>query len=71
MPIRPLLEAEPTAFGPDEIEAIAAAFEQTLHELRLVERRDPAVLMVARRIMDFANEAKETRHGYARQSSAL
>jgi len=54
MPIRPLLEDERSAFGPDEINAITSAFEQTLRELRLVDRRDPAVAIVARRIIEFA-----------------
>jgi hypothetical protein len=54
MPIRPFLEGERSAFGPDEIQAMASAFEQALRELRLVDRSDPAVAIVARRIIDFA-----------------
>jgi hypothetical protein len=47
MPIRPLLEGERAAFGPDDISAITAAFEQALRELRLIDRGDPAVALVA------------------------
>jgi hypothetical protein len=58
MPIRPLLEGEPTAFGPDEITAITVAFDQTLRELRLVDRGDPAVALVARRMIEFAKRGE-------------
>jgi hypothetical protein len=58
MPIRPLLEGEPAAFGPADISAITAAFDQTLRELRLIDRRDPAVSMVARRMIEFAKRGE-------------
>ena len=56
MPIRPLLEAEAGAFGPDDVRALASAFEASLRELGLVDRSDPAVLLVAKRIIAFAKE---------------
>ena len=45
--IRPLLEAE-GAFTPDDIPIIAQAFDEVLRVKRLVDRTDPAVLMIAR-----------------------
>jgi hypothetical protein len=56
MPIRPLLEAEGEAFGPEDVQALVSAFEAALEALRLVDRRDPAVLMVARRVIALAKE---------------
>jgi hypothetical protein len=47
VPIRPLLEAEPNVFKPDDVRIIVQAFEQVLRTKRLVDRRDPVVLMVA------------------------
>jgi hypothetical protein len=58
MPIRPLLEGERAAFGPDDISAITAAFEQALRELRLIDRGDPAVALVARRMIEFAKRGE-------------
>ena len=52
MPVRPLLEAE--AFGPDEVKVLVSAFEASLKALRLVDRKDPAVLMVAKRVIALA-----------------
>jgi len=54
VPIRPLLTAEADAFGPEDVAALIAAFEASLRALRLVDRNDPAVLMVARRVIDLA-----------------
>ena len=56
MPIRPLLEAEAGAFGPDDVRALASAFEASLRELGLVDRSDPAVMLVAKRIIALAKE---------------
>jgi hypothetical protein len=56
MPIRPLLEAEAGAFGPEDVQALVSAFESALEALRLVDRSDPAVLMVARRVIALAKE---------------
>jgi hypothetical protein len=52
MPIRPLLEGE--VFGPEDITAISAAFEDALKELRLLDRKDPVVLLVARATIQLA-----------------
>jgi hypothetical protein len=56
VPIRPLLEAEAGAFGPDDVRALASAFEASLRELGLVDRSDPAVVLVAKRVIAFAKE---------------
>ena len=56
VPIRPLLESEPGAFGPEDVEALVFAFEASLKALRLVDRKDPAVLVVARRVIALAKE---------------
>jgi hypothetical protein len=58
MPIRPLLEGELAAFGPGDIHVLIAAFQDSLRELRLVDSSDPAVTMVARRIIDFARRGE-------------
>jgi hypothetical protein len=41
-------------FTPDEIAVIATAFEDTLNALGLVDRQDPAVTMVAKRMFELA-----------------
>jgi hypothetical protein len=56
VPIRPLLEAEAGAFGPDDVRALASAFEASLRDLGLVDRGDPAVLLVAKRVIALAKE---------------
>jgi hypothetical protein len=50
------LEAEAGAFGPDDVRALASAFEASLRELGLVDRSDPAVMLVAKRIIALAKE---------------
>jgi hypothetical protein len=50
------LEAEAGAFGPDDVRALASAFESSLRELGLVDRSDPAVLLVAKRVIAVAKE---------------
>ena len=52
MPIRPLLEGG--SFSPEEVAALAAAFEDCLLALRLADRSDPAVTVVAKRVIDLA-----------------
>ena len=54
MPIRPLLYGS-EVFTPEEIAVIATAFEDTLSALGLVNREDPAVHMVAKRIFELAS----------------
>jgi hypothetical protein len=47
-----------TSFGPDEIAAMVAAFEDTLRVLKLVNRPDPATEMVAKKIIEFAKQGE-------------
>ena len=54
MPIRPLLESEAAAFGPEDLKAMTSAFEASLVALRLADRTDPAVLLVAKRVIALA-----------------
>jgi len=58
MPIPPYLESEPASFGPDTIAVLTIAFEDTLRRLRLVDRNDPAVTMVAMRIIELARRGE-------------
>ena len=55
MPILRLLK-EHHAFGPNEIRVVSAAFEDTLRELRLVDRTDPVTEMVAKMIIELAQQ---------------
>jgi hypothetical protein len=57
MPIRLLLQHD-HSFAPDEIEALIAAFEDTLRRLRLAQREDPATLTVARLIVELAKQGE-------------
>jgi hypothetical protein len=52
MPLRAFLREE--AFDDDAVRAMTIAFEDTLRELRLTDRRDPLVEIVARIIIDCA-----------------
>jgi hypothetical protein len=56
MPIRRLIEQD--AFDPEAIAAMAAAFEATLAELGLVDRSDAMTEIVAKRIIQFAQEGE-------------
>ena len=47
MPIRPLLEVD-GRFTPDDVPIIARAFDQILKTKQLLNRKDPAVLLVAK-----------------------
>ena len=58
MPIRPLLEADPGRFGPADTAAIVAAFEDILRHLRLVERDDPVVTMLAELTLEVARQGE-------------
>jgi len=53
MPIRPML-AGSNVFSPEDVATITIAFEDTLRTLRLVNRSDPAVTMVAKRMISVA-----------------
>ena len=58
MPIQSLLSGSEGAFGPDEIHVLSAAFEQTLSALRLADRSDPVVTIVAKRIIELAKQGE-------------
>ena len=45
-------------FSPDELQVLTTAFEETLRELRLVDRSDPATEMVAKKIIELADEGE-------------
>jgi hypothetical protein len=44
--------------GPDEIKVLSSAFEEALRELRLVDRTDPATQLVAKRIIELAQQGE-------------
>ena len=54
MPIRPLRFGS-GAFTPEEIAVLTSAFEDTLNALGLVNRQDPVVTMVAKRMFELAS----------------
>jgi hypothetical protein len=56
MPLHHLLEMQ-QSFGPDEIETLAIAFEETLQELGLA-RTDRAANFVAKRIIVLAEQGE-------------
>jgi hypothetical protein len=51
-----LLEEEKASFSPEDATVLIATFEDTLHALRLVDRSDPAVIMVAKRVIQLAKQ---------------
>jgi hypothetical protein len=57
MPIRLLLKND-HSFSPEDIAVIVAAFEQTLQELNLVNRDDPATLLIAKVIFEAAKQGE-------------
>jgi hypothetical protein len=61
MPIVELLKRQSgnsQSFGPDDIKIIVTAFEDTLRALRLVDRKDPATAVVAKRIIALAQQGE-------------
>ena len=58
MSINHLLLNEQRSFGPEEVRVLATAFDAALLELGLVDRSDPAVLLVAKRIMALAEQGE-------------
>jgi hypothetical protein len=56
MSIQELLKQQ--FFGPDEIKVLSAAFEEALRELGLVDRTDPATQLVAKRIIELAQQGE-------------
>jgi hypothetical protein len=57
MPIRALLEND-ASFGPDDISVLVSAFESALRALGLVDREDPATLLVAATIFEAAKNGE-------------
>jgi hypothetical protein len=57
MPISSLLENQ-IVFDPEDIAVLSAAFEDTLRSLRLVKRSDPAVSIVAERLIEIAKSGE-------------
>lgn len=49
---------EAYAFVPEDIKILVSAFEEALRELGLVDRKDPATLGVAKRIMALAQQGE-------------
>ena len=58
MPILNPAEHEQEAFGPDTVAVLAVALEDTLRQLRLVARNDPAVTIVAKTIIELARRGE-------------
>ena len=56
MPIHRLLKNH--AFGPDEIAILTSAFDDALRRLRLADRADPATEVVARKIIELAQQGE-------------
>jgi hypothetical protein len=56
MPIRGALQTR--AFGPEDIETIAVAFEDALRELKLVDRSDPLTEIVAKKMIEIAEQGE-------------
>ena len=46
------------AFTPEDVQALIAAFEDTLRELDLADREGPITLIVAKHIIEFAKEGE-------------
>ena len=56
MPIHRLLQNH--AFGPDEITVLTSAFDDALRRLHLADRADPATEVVARKIIELAQQGE-------------
>ena len=57
MPIQQVL-VQQSSFGPEEVKVLVGAFEEALRELRLMDRKDPATLLVAKRIIELAQKGE-------------
>ncbi len=56
MPICRELQLE--EFQPSQAEAISRAFDEVLEDLGLIERSDPVVTIVAKRVVEFAKQGE-------------
>jgi hypothetical protein len=57
VPIRPLLEHN-HAFSPEDVKVLVGAFEDTLHALKLTNRKDPMAITVAKIIIELAKDGE-------------
>ena len=53
MPIRALL-SDDQSFTPEEVRVLIEVFEQSLKALRLIDRVDPATMLVAEKVLEVA-----------------
>ena len=59
VPIRALLENDyRSAFGPEDIANLTAAFEAALSKVGLVDRKDPMTMTVAKLIIELAKNGE-------------
>ena len=58
MPIQVPVESEQETLGPNTIEVLVVAFEDTLRQLRFVDRNDPAMTPVAKKIIELAKRGE-------------
>jgi hypothetical protein len=58
MPIRSLVEGESGVFGSGDVAVLTAAFEDILRTMHLVDRSDPAVMMVAKCTIEIAKQGE-------------
>jgi hypothetical protein len=58
MPIQGLLKAEGAVFGPEDIKAITAAFEETLKRLNVFDRNAAMAMLVAQTTIQLAKEGE-------------
>jgi hypothetical protein len=59
VPIRAILETEyGPVFEPEDVTAIAAAFEAALSKLRLTDRKDPMTMTIAKLIIQLAKDGE-------------
>jgi hypothetical protein len=56
MPMNGLLQKH--AFVPEEIKVLTGVFEETLRELRLADREDPITEIVAKKIIELAQQGE-------------
>jgi hypothetical protein len=54
----PVQAVEQQSFGPEDIEILSNVFEEAVRELRLVDRTDPATQLVAKRIIELAQQGE-------------
>jgi hypothetical protein len=59
VPIREILKVEyGPVFEPEDVASLTAAFDATLSKLRLVDRKDPLTMTVAKLIIQLAKDGE-------------